>query len=204
MELMGIDLTQLELSRAGDWPKPIRMAMLMSALLGTCALGYFFVLVDQINENDLIAQKIQFNKKSFSESQFKATNLEDYKKEVKMVRSQLEQLSEQLPQKNELADFLDDASQQATNSSLKFISIQPQQEVNHGFYRETDVALKMTGHYHAFGEFASNIANMRRIVTVHDFEIKKSDSTSGDAQDKNYLSIELLSKTYWAGGGLDH
>ena len=143
-------------------------------------------------------QKIEQAKIAFSEAQFQASNLETYKKEVKIVEAQLASLSEELPQQNELAGFLDDASQQAASSSVKLIAVQPLKDTSKGFYSETEVSLKITGNYNALGAFLSNAAGMKRIVTIHDFTLKKIESLNADI-DKDSLEFDLYAKTYWIG-----
>jgi type IV pilus assembly protein PilO len=49
--------------------------------------------------------------------------------------------------------------------------------------------LIVTGNYHEFGEFVSQVAALPRIVTLHDMKIE---------QDKNELKLELQAKTYRA------
>ena len=203
MEFLGVEFSELEISKIGSWPRFLQAILFVLCGVITVLLGYVLDISGKLAEYQEINHQIQEKSNLFSDSQAKAVNLDAYKNEVKIVKAQLETLSEELPKKNELAGFLDDASQQAGITGLKFTAIQPMAEVNKGFYSEAEVVLKMTGDYPAFGEFASNIANMKRIVTIHDFEIKKNDSTE-DVLSKGALSINFLSKTYWAAGNEKH
>ncbi len=198
MELFGVNLEELEIAQLGSWPPLLRIALIVIFSLSTLWLGYLSSLSGQLNECALLVQKIEQAKIAFSEAQFQASNLEAYKKEVKIVEAQLASLSEELPQQNELAGFLDDASQQAASSSVKLIAVQPLKDTSKGFYSETEVSLKITGNYNALGAFLSNVAGMKRIVTIHDFTLKKIESLNADI-DKDSLEFDLYAKTYWIG-----
>ncbi len=196
MELFGVNLEELEIAQLGSWPPFLRIALIIIFSLSTLWLGYLSSLSGQLNECARLAHKIEQAKIAFSEAQFQASNLDAYKKEVEIVEAQLASLSEELPQQNELAGFLDDASQQAASTGVKLIAVQPLKDTNKGFYSETEVSLKIKGNYNALGAFVSNVAGMRRIVTIHDFKLKKSDTENSDG---GLLEFDLNSKTYWAG-----
>jgi type IV pilus assembly protein PilO len=198
MELFGLNLDELEVSQIGSWPLFLRVSLIIIVSLLTLWFGYLSSLSGQLNDCERFTQKIEHAKLAFSEAQFQASNLDAYKKEVAIVEAQLASLSEELPQQNELAGFLDDASQQAASTGVKLIAVQPLRDTNQGFYSETEVSLKITGNYNALGAFASNIAGMKRIVTIHDFKLKKSDGANENA-DGGILEFDLNSKTYWAG-----
>ena len=201
MDFFGIELDELEISKIGSWPKFLQIILLCFIGLSTLILGYFFVIRSKIDTYYVNQGKISEEIKLFADSQMKAANLADYEHEVKIVEQELENLYEQLPKQNELAGFLDDASQQAGITGLKFLSIQPIEPIHHTFYSEVGVNLSVSGHYGQFIEFVSNVANMKRLVTLHDFEIKSPsvDSNTTD-NNQNVLVMTVLSKTYWSGG----
>ena len=198
MELFGINLEELEMAQMGSWPPFLRITLIVIFALLTLCLGYLSNLSGRLHDCARLTLEIESAKKSFSEAQFQASNLDSYKKEVRIVESQLGSLSEELPQKNELSGFLDDTSQQAASTGVKLIAVQPMKDTNKGFYSETEVSLKIIGDYNALGDFVSKIASVKRIVTIHDFKIKKSDAINENT-DRTSLEFDLNSKTYWAG-----
>ncbi len=197
MELFGVNLEELEIAQLGSWPPFLRITLIIIFSLATLWLGYLSNLSGQLNDCALLVQKIEHAKRAFSEAQFQASNLDAYKKEVKIVEAQLASLSEELPQQNELAGFLDDASQQAASAGVKLIAVQPLKDTNKGFYSETEVSLKIRGDYNTLGVFVSNMAGIKRIVTIHDFKLTKSEGSENT--DSGLLEFDLNSKTYWAG-----
>lgn len=195
MEIAGIELDELEFDSIGSWPKQLRAAVIATVCVLTIALGYSFQLSDLFDQLGDLSGKLSQAKENFIDTQQKVANLDAYKKEVKTVEDELGTLTEQLPQSNEQAGLLEDISQQATSSGLQFITIKPKGTENKGFYRESPMDLTLAGDYDGFGGFASNVANMPRIVTLHDFTITKNDTAA-----KGPLKMVVTAKTYWASG----
>jgi type IV pilus assembly protein PilO len=69
---------------------------------------------------------------------------------------------------------------------------EPQADVKYDFYAEKPLRIRLNGSYHQFGAFASGIAALGRIVTLHNVEITP---VAGTASYDN-LQMELTAKTY--------
>jgi type IV pilus assembly protein PilO len=72
---------------------------------------------------------------------------------------------------------------------IESVKLQPEKPAE--FYIELPINIKVTGGYHEFGAFVSGIAGMPRIVTLHDFSIKRDGEKSG-----SNLSMDVVAKTY--------
>ncbi len=55
------------------------------------------------------------------------------------------------------------------------------------FYAELPINIKITGNYHDMGAFASDVAQLPRIVTLNDLVI---------SADKGTLAMEAVAKTF--------
>jgi type IV pilus assembly protein PilO len=55
------------------------------------------------------------------------------------------------------------------------------------FYAELPVSIRITGNYHDMGAFASDVAQLPRIVTLNDLVI---------TNDKGVLAFEAVAKTF--------
>ena len=60
-------------------------------------------------------------------------------------------------------------------------------EVRKDFYAELPIAVKITGNYHDMGAFASDVAQLPRIVTLNDIAINN---------DKGVLTLDAVAKTF--------
>ncbi len=193
MEIAGVELETLEFDSIGSWPPFFKKGVILAACAVTFLSGYVFYLNEKISDYINISSQTSSLYSTFVDTQQKVANLENYKKEVTVVETELEKLTEQLPQSNEDAGLLEDISQQAASQRLQFVSIKPGVSESKGFYKENPIELTLSGEYNGLGEFVSNISNMPRIVTFHNFEMKRNTS-----EGRGSLMMVVQAKTYWA------
>ena len=101
----------------------------------------------------------------------KAVNLDALKKQREQVQQYVTQLEKQLPSKAEMDALLSDINQAGLGRSLQFELFRPGQVVVKDYYAELPIAIEVTGRYHDIGAFASDIANLSRIVTLNNLTI---------------------------------
>jgi len=118
----------------------------------------------------------------------KAVNLDVLKKQREQVQQYVTQLEKQLPSKAEMDALLSDINQAGLGRSLQFDLFRPGQVAVKEYYAELPIALRVTGRYHDIGSFASDIANLSRIVTLNNLTI----SPRADGS----LTLESTAKTF--------
>jgi type IV pilus assembly protein PilO len=59
------------------------------------------------------------------------------------------------------------------------------------YYAELPIGIRVSGRYHDLGAFTADIANLSRIVTLHNLSIV---STTRDGS--GYLSMDAIARTY--------
>ena len=97
-------------------------------------------------------------------------------------------LVKQLPNRSEIDALLTDINQAGLGRGLVFELFRPAaQERMADFYAELPINLRITGNYHDMGAFASDVAQLPRIVTLNDVSI---------ANDKGTLRLEAQARTY--------
>lgn len=118
----------------------------------------------------------------------KAVNLDVLKKQREQVQQYVTQLEKQLPSKAEMDALLSDINQAGLGRSLQFDLFRPGQVAVKEYYAELPIALRVTGRYHDIGAFASDIANLSRIVTLNNLAIVPRPDGA--------LSLESTAKTF--------
>ena len=96
----------------------------------------------------------------------------------------------QLPSKTEVAELLVDISQTGLENGLEFELFKPLSEKPVEFYSELPIKISVTGKYHEFGKFISDVAALPRIVTLQDFSITPV------KDDPDTLVMGVTAKTY--------
>ena len=112
----------------------------------------------------------------------------DYVQQLAEVEQSFGALVKQLPNRSEIDALLTDINQAGLGRGLVFELFKPaQQEQMKDFYAELPIAIKITGNYHDMGAFASDVAQLPRIVTLNDVAI---------VNDKGTLRLDAVAKTF--------
>ncbi len=123
-----------------------------------------------------------------------AVNLDALKKQREQVQQYVTQLEKQLPSKAEMDALLSDINQAGVGRSLQFDFFKPGAFNVKEYYAELPILIKVVGRYHDLGSFASDIANLSRIVTLNNLSITPA-KDSKDVKDGG-LAMEATARTY--------
>ena len=200
MNLSEINLNDIDLREAGDWPwvgKIVLVVLVIAAVLGA---GYYFFTSDRLEELDRVTREEQQLRQEFIEKQRVAANLESFRAQLKQMEAELEVMLRQLPTGTEMPDLLEDVSNTGKRNGLDFELFKPEAEQPRDFYAAKPITIKAQGTYHQFGAFVSGVAALSRIVTLENATLAsasgKAVKGSKKAGDAESLSIQATLQTY--------
>lgn len=194
MENFLEQLRSLDPNDPGRWPLPFRIgAVALVFLVATGFLSYFIAIKDQKPILEQAQAEEQTLKGTLEQKARKAANLDAYKEQLKEMERSFGAMLRQLPNKTEVPNLLVDISQTGLAAGLEEKLFQPTTEVKKDFYAELPIKIRLTGSYHAIGNFVSGIAALPRIVTLNDMLLAKVDA-KGAAADQ--LQLDITAKTY--------
>ncbi|MEZ5564111.1 MAG: type 4a pilus biogenesis protein PilO [Gammaproteobacteria bacterium] len=187
------ELKNLDVNDIGRWPLPIQaFFMVLAFIIATAGAFYLFVWKAQMPR----LEKAQLEEKqlrvSFEGKQRKAANFSSYKAQLAEIERSFGTMLRQLPGKTEIPNLLVDISQTGLAAGLQEELFQPGDEVRKDFYAEKPIKIRLSGSYHEFGRFVSDIAALPRIVTLHDIEITPRTKDAGFDD----LTLNVTAKTY--------
>jgi type IV pilus assembly protein PilO len=175
----------------GRWPLAVRLGA--AGLIFVVGAGFaFYYLAWRAEQPALEAAQEEERKllANLETNAKKAANLDVYKGQLKEMEQSFGAMLRQLPNKTQVDSLLIDLSQKGLEAGLDTKLFQPGAAVQHDFYAELPINIKMTGSFHAIGNFVSGVAALPRIVTLHNFAI----TTAGKQADN--LQLEVTAKTY--------
>jgi type IV pilus assembly protein PilO len=213
MSLLEINFKELEYDSIGGWPISLRRVVFFLIFLIVLGVGYFEDISGLIDSYRGQRKKIEELKEKYEDAHNKVSNLNAYKDQMKNIQRIFDTLKKQLPtmksNTNNDAALLEEISQQSFISGLRFKYMKPEPIEEKGFYIEYPIELSVSGNYHNIGEFVSNVSNMPRIVTFHDFTLMLDEAPNlvqGNAPvaiSNPELSMNIKAKTYWATNSLE-
>jgi type IV pilus assembly protein PilO len=180
--------SNLDTKNPGAWPVVPRYALFAAVAVLVIVTLWFLWLSgsDEALETER-TKEVQL-RESYKTKLVKAVNLDALTKQREQVTQYVTQLEKQLPSKAEMDALLSDINQAGLGRSLQFELFRPGQVVVKDYYAELPIAVRVTGRYHDVGAFASDIANLSRIVTLNNLSIVPSREGS--------LTMDTTAKTF--------
>lgn len=191
-----IDITEiraqfegLQGKHAGLWPTLPKTALLVALFAAICLAAYTFYwrgLMEEVEKGVKHEQKLRAD---FQRKMRKAVNLTSLRKQKEQVAQYVSVLEKQLPSKAEMDALLSDINQAGVGRDLQFELFKPGAVAVREYYAELPIDIKLVGGYHEFGHFASDVANLPRIVTLNNVEVMWNEPSG-------QLEMRAVAKTY--------
>ena len=176
----------------GQWPLLPRLAAFLAVILIVLAAGWMLLLTDAYGALESERAREPQLKADYRSKLSQAVNLGELRKQKLQVQEYVTQLEKQLPGKAEMDALLSDINQAGLGRGLLFELFRPGQVAVKDYYAELPIAIRVAGRYHDIGAFTADVANLSRIVTLHNLSIAPS-----VAKDANgMLAMEATARTY--------
>jgi len=179
-------------NQPGQWPMLPKIAAWTAVAVVVVVLGWFVLLTDAHDQLDAERAKEPGLKQDYRAKLAQAVNLAELRKQKLQVEGYVTQLEKQLPGKAEMDALLSDINQAGLGRGLQFELFRPGQVIVKDYYAELPISIRVSGRYHDIGSFAADIANLSRIVTLHNMNI----TSAGGRDASGALAMEATARTY--------
>lgn len=156
----------LDLKDPSQWPAAPRLLLCMGIVALTTVLAWQLHLGSYEAELQAVRREEAPLRENYQKKLTKAVSLEGLKQQREQVQIYVTQLEKQLPSKAEMAVLLSGINQAGLGRSLQFELFRPGTVLVRDYYAELPITLRVSGNYHDMGAFASDIAQLSRIVTL--------------------------------------
>ncbi|MFA3791811.1 type 4a pilus biogenesis protein PilO [Aliiglaciecola sp. SL4] len=181
------EMNELDFEQVANWPFEVKTVVALFVAILVAVGGYYGLISSKLPVLDRVqAEEVEL-KQTFAAKYHIAVNLKAYEEQLDRIEADFSSMLKSLPTSNETPGLIDDITFVGTTAGLNFKLINWQQEIPKEFYTELPIQMEVTGNYHEFGQFVSNIAALPRIVTLHNFDITQQGSE---------LRLQLQAKTY--------
>jgi len=183
----------LDTRQPGQWPILPKLGswLLLAALV--VLLSWFLLLSSKADELEAERAKEPTLKSDYRSKLTQAVNLPELRKQKQQVEEYVTQLEKQLPGKAEMDALLSDINQAGIGRGLQFELFRPGSVSVKDYYAELPITVRVTGRYHDIGAFAADVANLSRIVTLHDLALT---APTGAAAASGLLAMDATARTY--------
>jgi type IV pilus assembly protein PilO len=198
---IGLQFEGLRGRHPGLWPLLPRVSLLAGLVAAVMSAAWFLHWQVQISMLEASRAEEVGLQAQFVDKMKQAVNLPVLLEQKEQVARYVNQLEKQLPSKAEMDALLSDINQAGVGRGLQFELFRPAQVSVREYYAELPISIRLSGNYHDFAEFTSDVANLSRIVTLHDIRIEShlgSRQTTGSAAlpMAGPLVMEATAKTF--------
>jgi type IV pilus assembly protein PilO len=182
----------LNVNEPGQWPALPKLALWILTVVLVVVLGWFGLLSTAQEELDAARAQEPQLKATYRNRLAQAVNLAELRKQKLQVQEYVTQLEKQLPGKAEMDALLSDINQAGLGRGLLFELFRPGQVQVKDYYAELPIAIRVSGRYHDVGAFTADVANLSRIVTLHNLNIlpAKDGVLAMDATARTYRYLD--------------
>lgn len=176
----------------GLWPTLPKAMLFASVFALVLAVGwahYWRGLFDELEIGRVEEERL---KAQYTDKIRQAVNLPVLRKQKEQVGQYVSQLEKQLPSKAEMDALLSDINQAGVGRGAQLQLFKPGQVVIKDYYAELPISVRVVGNYHDLGAFASDLANLPRIVTLNNLSIQQQDRTVLLAMDATARTFRYL------------
>jgi type IV pilus assembly protein PilO len=176
----------------GLWPVLPRAMLVSMLFISLLVLGWLFYWHGLLEELDVGAQQEVTLKATYVDRLKQAVNLAGLRKQKDQVAQYVSLLEKQLPSKAEMDALLTDINQAGVGRGAGLKLFKPGQVVVKNYYAELPITVRVIGNYHDLGAFASDLANLPRIVTLNNVSISQFEKSSNLVMDATAKTFRYL------------
>ncbi|HKL63991.1 MAG TPA: type 4a pilus biogenesis protein PilO [Woeseiaceae bacterium] len=186
------ELRNLDTNDVGRWPLPFRVGAIVIVFVAVAVFGiYMTVVKNKVPMLERVEARERELRQTFENKQKKAANFDAYRAQLAQMEQSFGTMLRQLPGETEIPNLIVDISQTGLAAGLEEKLFEPQAEIRKDFYAEKPIKIQLAGSYHELANFASSVAALPRIVTLHDIQIQPATDEEFDQ-----LSLDVTAKTY--------
>jgi type IV pilus assembly protein PilO len=193
---VGSQFQGLNLNEPGQWPILPKAAAWLAAALAVVAGGWFLLLSAASDQLEAERNREPELKADYRNKLGQAVNLTELRKQKLQVQEYVTQLEKQLPGKAEMDALLSDINQAGLGRGLLFELFRPGSVEVKDYYAELPISIRVSGRYHDIGSFAADVANLSRIVTLHNLSIGPQSGNATKDSGSGALMMEATARTY--------
>ncbi|MEO6423695.1 MAG: type 4a pilus biogenesis protein PilO [Candidatus Nitrotoga sp.] len=171
----------------GGWPLLVKVSAYLAMFVTVLLLGAVLDWKDRWEALSTTKQTEATLKTDFKAKKAIAINLDVINKKLTEARQSFDALLKQLPSKSEMDALLTDINQAGLGHGLQFELFRPGAEIITGVFAEQAITIKVSGNYDDIGKFASDIAQLPRIVSLSEISINPMGG---------HLTMDTVAKTY--------
>ncbi len=156
------------------WPLLPRSLCALAVLAAVLLAGWRLLWLSQWDDLAAASAQEQQLRDEFARNAGRARDLERLRRHREQVQAEVDMLQRWLPGRAEMDALLSEINQAGIARGLQFELFKPGKEQVFDYYAELPIDIKLSGGFHALAGFASDVANLSRIVKLDRIALTQS------------------------------
>ncbi len=156
------------------WPLLPRSLCALAVLAAVLLAGWRLLWLSQWEALSAASAQEQQLRGEFARNAGRARDLERLRRHREQVQAEVDMLQRWLPGRAEMDALLSEINQAGLARGLQFELFKPGKEQVLDYYAELPIDIKLSGSFHALAGFASDVANLSRIVKLDRIALTQS------------------------------
>ncbi len=188
LKLNEVNLNNLHLLAV---PAQIGVACLVAVVILIAA--YLALYRGQLTELGSLEENEVKLKDEYTQKSVQAANLDVLREELVQIRSAFNILLKQLPTDAEIPNLIQELHQAGATNGMRMNSVKPQPAITDadGQIKKLPYQISISGNYNQLSQFARDVGQLSRIITLSNLKLKNDDKNST-------LTLDALANTYQA------
>ncbi|MCY4213030.1 MAG: type 4a pilus biogenesis protein PilO [Gammaproteobacteria bacterium] len=172
---LRVDLASLDWRDLGTWPAWLRAALVTGLSAAVLAVGGWALLSGMAARNEALEAEARTLRARLASGAAQVADLDQLRTQEEALEATFANWRERLFANSETAALIEHITEAAEGSHLAIAGIDLADSRRLDHYAELPVSLRVLGTYHQVGAFAGRLANLSRILTLHDFDIESAE-----------------------------
>jgi len=181
---------EIDQKRVDLWPKSVQIFSWVFVFLLIFGVCYFSFGIEGMDEVANEQAKETELKNDFSQKKQQMQNLDKIIAKQNYLKEAYSDTLKQMPEKTQMQELLNDINQSGIGRGLKFNLFRPLPEEHENIFSIQQIEIEVEGQYEDIAYFISDIANLKRVVTLGQMSLKIEDTKN------NKVKLNAKIKTY--------
>ncbi len=191
-------LNSLDPANMGEWPMFAKLLTATAVLVLTAVLGWVLFIAGVKTQISEARSQEETLLVAYKELDSKQRTFKQHKEKMLAMEKEFDQLLQKLPKDINIPNLVEEVNTAGLRAGVRFQSILVKPEEVQESTIELPIEIIAVGDYHGFGVFVGELANLPRIITLHDYTITTENSSAEAAKKQAVpkLKLTLKAKTY--------
>ncbi|MDR5858986.1 type 4a pilus biogenesis protein PilO [Halomonas eurihalina] len=171
LRMRQLEWRELDVRDADRWPLGLKWLCCALLAVVVCVGSYVVLALPTVKTLDEAKREEAMLLEAYRRDAARAAHLSGLREQVAALEQRLAELQTAFPEKADMASLIDDVGALALDRQLTIEAVRLGNAAETGLVVVHPVSIQVTGSFNRLGDFVADVANLPRLVTLHDVRL---------------------------------